>query len=98
MKTTEKLKEYIIELLLSHNCKKAARIVETIECNDTESRKLFGWVILDKDGVSANFVPVQYHFYGTILNSKKPDKEYLDRLDRDWAGLAPHSIKELFVD
>ena len=58
--------------------------------------KLIGWLIIDNVDVPFKFVPKTQHFFGGIIENDAPNKEYVDILSRDWAGLAPFTVKEIY--
>lgn len=62
------------------------------------TRKEIGWVILDKNKNVYDFVPARKEFYGTMIDNNRPSVDYLKRVDQDWAGLAPHTVKEVYTD
>jgi len=71
-----------------------AEIEELRESNKTT---LVGWVILDRDGIPYTFVPKSKSFYGQIIENDVPSQEYIQHLERDWSGLAPFTVKEIFT-
>lgn len=62
--------------------------------------KHIGWFILDKDGISHHFIPKQTYFFGAVINKDEftDFDETIKRVDRDWAGLAPHKIVRAYCD
>jgi hypothetical protein len=56
-----------------------------------------GWVILDKNGDIFSMQGKTKQFFGATLENDRPDSEYLEKLFRDWAGLGPFTVRELYV-
>ena len=77
---------------------RAMRSASPVHTNSQLNKKLIGWVILDKHDVVHNFYSKTKHFYGSIEEDTAPTQEYLNLVDRDWAGLAPHTVKEIYHD
>lgn len=66
-----------------------------------KSRQMIGWVVLDKHNVPSKIFTLKNNYFGDITNdSVLADnmKEYLISVDRDWCGLAPHRVTEIFID
>ena len=56
-----------------------------------------GWAILDKNGDIFSMQGKTKQFFGATLENDRPDSEYLEKLFRDWAGLGPFTVRELYV-
>jgi hypothetical protein len=63
---------------------------------DCDNLKFVGWVILDVNGLVFHMIPKSKDFYGQIIENDAPSKEYISFLERDWAGLVPFTVKELY--
>ena len=61
--------------------------------------ELFGWSIIDKYGVCSRTIYKIRHYFGSIEEKDSVDypEEVLDEVNRYHAGLAPHTIEELYI-
>lgn len=68
-----------------------------MENSSCATKSIVGWVILDRDGIPFKFEPKMKPFFGTIIENDVPSQEYIQHLERDWSGLAPFTVKEIFT-
>jgi hypothetical protein len=57
----------------------------------------WGWAILHSDGTHAFIRPRIADFFGSIQEREPFTSEYAKHADREWAGLAPHTIVTLYT-
>lgn len=62
----------------------------------TEPLNLIGWVIIDCNGILFHMIPKTKSFFGQIIENETPSTEYIKNLERDWGGLAPFTVKEIY--
>lgn len=71
---------------------------KTNQCAETcERAKLWGWAILHNDGTEAYVRPRVKEFFGTISETEPFTAEDLHKADREWCGLAPHTMVTLYT-
>ncbi len=63
-----------------------------------DTYEMFGWAVIDKDGIEQNFISKTRHYFGSIevrddLDNKQ---EIIDSWDKNFGGMKPHSIIELY--
>jgi hypothetical protein len=63
-----------------------------------ESRELAGWMIVDKNGVEAHTKPKMGYYIGSLTptETKELDVLTLEYMDREYSGLAPHTIRKIY--
>lgn len=57
----------------------------------------WGWAIEDKHGVAQAIRPARKEFFGCVQSSEPFTAEDVSKMDREWAGLAPHRIVTLYT-
>jgi hypothetical protein len=77
------------ELLLD-----AARIIEALAQPEQEP-VAWGWAIMHSDGTYARIRPRIADFFGSIQERDPYTSDDAKHADREWAGLAPHTIVTL---
>jgi hypothetical protein len=60
-----------------------------------ESSNIVGWCILDNKNIPFHFIPKLKNFYGEIVENSYPSSEYISKMDLEWSGMAPFTVKEL---
>jgi hypothetical protein len=74
------------------DCESAINMIKT-----TETPTLVGWVILDCNGTIFHMIPKSKSFFGQIIENEPPSQELVKHLERDWEGLTPFTVKEIFT-
>lgn len=59
---------------------------------------LFGWVILDKNGIGVKFIPFSDYFLNHVVNTNIPDNKYLQKFDKMNPENSPHRVQEFFIN
>lgn len=57
----------------------------------------WGWAIEDKHGVAQAVRPARKEFFGCVQSTDPFTAEDVSKMDREWAGLAPHRIVTLYT-
>ena len=58
---------------------------------------MWGWAIMHSDGTKASVRSRIVDFFGCIQEKEPFTSEDTNRADREWAGLAPHTIVTLYT-
>lgn len=66
----------------------------------TIKREFYGWAILDKFGVATQTIHAKHNHFGSIETRTAIENidEILKIQDREWAGLAPHTVAKLYSE
>lgn len=59
---------------------------------------LFGWIVLDKNGIGVKFIPYADYFLDQIIYAEMPESDYLINYDNINPENSPHRIQELYIN
>lgn len=59
--------------------------------------EVWGWAIEDKHGVAQAIRPARKEFFGCVQSTDPFTAEDIAKMDREWAGLAPHRIVTVYT-
>jgi len=92
-----------LALAVAHNLRKAlTQALATTEPAPQQATpepvgEAWGWAIEDKHGVAQAIRPARKEFFGCVQSSEPFTAEGVSKMDREWAGLAPHRIVTLYT-
>lgn len=75
----------------------ARRIVDALAATPEPVGESWGWAIEDKHGVAQAIRPARKEFFRCVQSSEPFTAEDVSKMDREWAGLAPHRIVTLYT-
>lgn len=58
---------------------------------------VWGWAIVDNRGTTQAIRPRVQEFFGSLQEHEQFPPEAVTKMDREWAGLAPHSVVQLYT-
>lgn len=62
-----------------------------------EGGEVWGWAIEDKHGVAQAIRPARKEFFGCVQSTEPFTAEDIVKMDREWAGIAPHHVVTLYT-
>ena len=62
-----------------------------------QAQEPWGWAIEDKHGVAQAIRPARKEFFGCIQATEPFTVEDVEKMGREWPGLAPHRIVKLYA-
>lgn len=62
-----------------------------------QAQEPWGWAIEDKHGVAQAIRPARKEFFGCIQAAEPFTVEDVEKMGREWPGLAPHRIVKLYA-
>ena len=65
---------------------------------EKQTKEPWGWALIDKNGTAQSILPRRAEFFGAVQERESFTSEDLAKMDREWAGLAPHSVVTLFAN
>jgi hypothetical protein len=69
----------------------------TLQPSQAAGPEVFGWAIVDKDGIERHFSARRQDFFGAVVQVDYLGDEYAERMDLDNPGLAPHRVVPLYT-
>lgn len=75
---------------------KAASLLRALS-QPAEGGEVWGWAIEDKHGVAQAIRPARKEFFGCVQSTEPFTAEDIVKMDREWAGIAPHHVVTLYT-